>query len=84
MLASFVFLALLVSCEKKPSVKQIPLRSSSFNLRALADKIIERSKPQAGEKVFMIGQPNEFDSLIVFLKDGFAKSGGGISWDYQC
>src|SRR5258708_5058618 len=74
-LAALVFLALVISCEKKPAVKQIPLRSSSLNLKALADKILSRSKPQPGEKIFMIGQPNEFDSLIVFLKDGFAKSG---------
>jgi hypothetical protein len=72
---ALIFLTALISCEKKPAVKQIPLRSSSFNLKALADRIIERSKPQPGEKVFMIGRPNEFDSLIVFLKDGFEKSG---------
>ncbi|HWA32979.1 MAG TPA: aminopeptidase [Cyclobacteriaceae bacterium] len=74
-LNALFFIMVLISCEKKAAVKEIPLRSSSFNLKALADKIIERSKPQAGEKVFMIGRPNEFDSLIVFLKDGFAKSG---------
>ncbi len=84
-LLSLIFLTLLISCEKRPAVKQVPLRSSSLNLKALADKIIEQSKPQPGEKVFMIGKPNEFDSLIVFLKDGFAKAGavylGTISVD---
>ncbi len=70
-----IFLIALASCDKKPAVKQIPLRSSPFNLKALAGKIIEQSKPQPGEKIFMIGKPNEFDSLIVFLKDGFASTG---------
>jgi hypothetical protein len=70
----FIFLFLLViSCDKKAEVKQIPLRSSPLDLKSLADKIIEQSDPQPGEKIFMIGQPNEFDSLIVFLKDGLEK-----------
>jgi hypothetical protein len=72
---ALIFLTALISCEKKPAVKQIPLRSSSFNLKALADKIIAQADPTPGEKVFMIGKPSEFDSLVVFLKDGFAKSG---------
>jgi hypothetical protein len=73
-LLPFLFMA-FISCEKKPAPKQISLRSSQLDLEALADKIIERLQPQQGEKVFMIGKPNEFDSLIVFLKDKFAKSG---------
>ena len=64
-----------VSCDKKPAEKKIALHSSALNLEALADRIIAQSKPQKGEKVFMIGAPNEFDSLIIFLKDKFAASG---------
>lgn len=64
-----------VSCDRKPAEKKIALHSSALNLEALADRIITQSKPQKGEKVFMIGAPNEFDSLIIFLKDKFAASG---------
>ena len=71
-----VSIVILTACQKKAAETVTPLKSSSLNLKAIAAKVMERVSLQPGEKVFMVGQPSEFDSLIVLLSDQIAKSGG--------
>ncbi len=66
----------MTACEKKASPPAVALKSSSLDLKAMAAKIMERVNLQPGEKVFMVGQPSEFDSLIVFLGDQISQAGG--------
>ena len=67
---------ILTACQKKATEPIVTLKSSSLDLKALSAKVMERINLQPGEKVFMVGQPNEFDSLIVLLGDQISKSGG--------
>ncbi len=72
-----LFSVLVISaCEKKTSPPVVTLKSSSLDLKAISAKVMERINLQPGEKVFMVGQPGEFDSLIVFLGDQISQEGG--------
>jgi Thermophilic metalloprotease (M29) len=75
-LFSILILSVTISCNKKPAEKAFVLHSSELDLKAIADKTMERMDIQPGEKVFMVGMPNEFDSLIVFLSDKITAAGG--------
>ena len=70
------YVLVMTACQKKPAESIIALKSSSLDLEAISMKIMERINLQPGEKVFMVGQPGEFDSLIVMLGDQISKAGG--------
>ncbi len=75
-LIALFFAGALLSCNDKPKGKITALGSSKLNLSAIADKTMGLIKLTPGEKVFIIGKPGEFDSLIVLLSDKITASGG--------
>ena len=66
----------MTACQKKTTESIIALKSSSLDLKAISTKLMECINLQPGEKVFMVGQPGEFDSLIVLLGDQISRAGG--------
>ncbi len=66
---------LLLSCQKKAA--ETAPHSSSFALdqESIAEKLMERSNLQPGERVVMIGLPGEFDSLVFKLADKISARG---------
>ncbi|CAN5137661.1 hypothetical protein BH09BAC3_BH09BAC3_31980 [soil metagenome] len=70
-----ISISLLVSCNKKQHEKT-ELRSSTLDIRSISSALLDRIGIQKGEKVFMIGAPGEFDSLIVLLAEGVKAKGG--------
>ncbi len=59
----FIGLLIFIGC-KKPNESQ-PTDKVDWN--AISDKLIERMALQPNEKVFMIGQPGKFDTLVTLL-----------------
>lgn len=73
----FIFLALasvMAICTPHPEEDKVET-DAHLDWTAIADKIIERSKLQAGEQVLLVGQPGRFDPLIPFLKNGIETAG---------
>ncbi len=73
---ALIIALLMASCDRKPAEKTVALHSSPLDMDAISDKLMEKISLQPGEKVFMIGVPGEFDSLIVFLGDKITSAGG--------
>lgn len=74
---AFVLLVavMLLSCQKKATETIHSGAAFSLNMEAIAEKLLERSSLQPGERVVMIGQPGEFDSLVSLLGRKIASRG---------
>lgn len=81
-LSPFLPVILLFFCQPKPAETN---HVFGPHMEAMADKILERSGLQPGERVLMIGQPDDFDYLISILGKKIADRGavylGTISVD---
>jgi hypothetical protein len=67
--------AILFSCQRKAPEATQAGHSFSPDMRLIAEKLMERSKVQPGERVLIIGQPGEFDSLVLLLEEKLTAGG---------
>ena len=81
-----LFLFLMNSCDVNQKTHTVALHktpSPSLDWNALAQKIVERSNPQEGERVLLVGLPGKFDSLVLALENAIRHTEsiylGGIS-----
>ena len=82
--ATLMLLVVVISCQKK-SKEPVTRKSFALNMEAIANKLMERSMVQPGERVLLMAKPGGFDSLIVLLSEKIKKAGavyfGTISVD---
>ena len=71
--------------EKPAETESTTAETFSFDWEALGNKLIERMDLQAGESVFLLAKPGQFDALIPVLRKMVAEKGavdlGAISID---
>ena len=77
-----VLVVILWSCERRRTTEA---KSTSMDWQAIAEKILEQSDLQSGEKVLLMGSPGAFDSLVTLLGNSISREGadylGTISVD---
>ncbi len=72
LLLILAILMLAFSCQRKHTEAVGKLH---LDWEALANKIIERSNMQPGERVIMVGKPGDFDPLAAMLSERIPKTG---------
>lgn len=83
LLASVLMAAGMLACQRKETAANSA--KSPLDFKSIADLIVTRANIQPDEKVVLVAQPGQFDSLVSLLEQAIAKTGavylGAISVD---